>query len=210
MCIPLNVGALVGSGESAYTNIGSAVILYSHPERYFSLNMFVDMNLILVKTQGDISLEYSPHLFGVYVGYPEFLKGRLGILGAGVGMGLIKDDDGESLAAIKLEIGYDAEVNVSIVYIRGYLYAGAGVTYRFDEAELELELYLRGGIEGGIKVKGKRFNIISFHLDAKGNLVSPAPFTSWLLKASCKVSYSLDLWLTSYEGTVTAKFDKKF
>jgi PKD repeat protein len=209
LCLPLKVSAMVGGG-SPYTEVGTVVILYSHPERYFSMSMFYDMELIMVKAHGEIGLEYSPRLFGVYVGYPEMLQGRLGFFGAGVGVGFIIDDDGESLIAAKLELGYDAEVNVSIVYIRGYVYAGAGATYRFDAKELDLELWLRGGIQGGIKVKGKRFNIISFHLDAKGNLISSPPFDSWLLKASCKVSYSLDLWLTSYEGTVTAKFDKRF
>jgi hypothetical protein len=69
-----------------------------------------------------------------------------------------------------------------------------------------LELYLKGGIEGGIIVAGDRYNIIGFYLDARGRLESRAN-DAWLLYCSCEVSYSLDLWLFSVEGSVSASFD---
>jgi len=72
-----------------------------------------------------------------------------------------------------------------------------------------LELYLKGGIEGGIVVDDRRFNIISFYLDARGSLEAQSPFDSWWLAASCKVSYSLDLWLFEVEGSVNASFDTR-
>lgn len=40
-----------------------------------------------------------------------------------------------------------------------------------------------------------------------GEMYSSAPYMSWKLEASCKVSYSLDLWLHSFDGSVSAKFD---
>jgi hypothetical protein len=56
-------------------------------------------------------------------------------------------------------------------------------------------------------VRGRRYNIISFYLDANGKMTAADPYDSWLVEASCKVSYSLDLWLTSIDGSVNAKFD---
>ncbi len=57
------------------------------------------------------------------------------------------------------------------------------------------------------RAAGKRFDIISFYLDARGNLAAASPYTAWDLECSCKVSYSLDLWLVSVEGSVNARFD---
>ncbi len=208
--LPLDVGAILDSGDS-YTKIGSADITYSHPDRYFSFGMTLDgIDVMVAKVGGSLGFEYSPRLFGVYLGYPETLAGNIAIFRVGVGLGFRIDQDGASLVRAKLELGLEKEVNVAIVYLRGYLYAGADGGYYFEGADrLTLELYLKGGVQGGIKVKGKRFNIIGFYLDARGNLESTSPFDSWMLGASCKVSYSLDLWLFEVEGSVNAKFDTK-
>lgn len=135
--------------------------------------------------------------------------GNIGVFHVGAGVGFRIDDNGASMIQAKMELGLEKEVNVSIVYLRGYLYAGADGSYWFDTGTISLELYLKGGLEGGIKVGGKRYNIISFYLDARGKVSSSDPYDSWLLECSCRVSYSLDLWICSVEGSVTASFNTR-
>jgi len=206
--LPLDVGAMVGAGD--YTHVGSVAIIYSHPDRYFSFSMTIEeINVAVAKVGGSLGFEYSPRLFGVYVGYPETLGGMIGVFHVGVGVGLRIDQDGTSMIQAKAEFGLERDINVSIVYLRGYVYAGADGAYYFDNDRITLVLYLKGGIEGGIKVGGKRYNIIGFYLDAQGDLESAAPYDSWQLGCSAKVSYSLDLWLVSVEGSVQASFDTR-
>ena len=129
-----------------------------------------------------------------------------------MGAAYIVDDNADSLVLMRMEYGYDVAVDIDIVYLRGYLYAGAEGAYYFggpNANRIALEIYLRGGINGGIRALGKRYDIIGFYLDALGSLTSAAPYTSWDLACSCKVSYSLDLWLFSAEGSVNASFDTK-
>jgi len=208
--LPLNVGAILFGGDS-YTAVGTASISYSHPDRYFSFSMTLnDMDVLVARVSGSLGFEYSPRLFGVQLGYPETLAGNIGIFRVGAGLALRIDQDGASYVRAKMEFGLDKQVSVSIVYLRGYLYAGADGGYYFEGADrLTLELYLKGGIEGGIVVDDRRFNIISFYLDARGSLEAQSPFDSWWLAASCKVSYSLDLWLFEVEGSVNASFDTR-
>jgi hypothetical protein len=208
--LPLNIGAIVG--EDAFTYVGRTVILYNHPKRYFSFALSIDAEVAVARVGGDLGFEYSPDLFGVYLGYPEMLGGNIGGLRLGLGAAFIVDDNADSLARLRMEFGMDRDVDVHIVYLRGYLYAGADGAYYFggpDAGRIALELYLKGGINGGIRAAGKRFDIIGFYLDARGSLTATAPYTSWDLACSCKVSYSLDLWLVSVEGSVNARFDTK-
>lgn len=205
--LPLDVSSMLGG--DGFKKVGTAVIHYSHPDRYFSFSMTLDgIDLVMAKVSGSLGFEYSPRLFGVYLGYPETLAGNIGIYHVGAGVGFRIDKDGDSMIQAKIELGLERDVNVSIVYLRGYLYAGADGAFYFLDNTFSLELYLKGGIEGGIKVGSKRFNIIGFYLDARGKLVSSSPYKKWDLSCSCKVSYSLDLWVCSVEGTVTAKFDQ--
>lgn len=204
--LPLDVSAIVGG--SAYRKVGSVEMKYRHNDRYFSFSMTLDrINLILATVSGSMGFEYSPSLFGVYLGYPETMVGNISIFHVGAGVGFRIDDNGTSMVQAKMELGLEKDITVSIVYLRGYLYAGVDGSYYFEDATINLELYLKGGLEGGIKVKGKRFNIISFYLDARGSVSSSSPYTSWMLRCSCEVSYSLDLWLFSVEGSVSASFD---
>jgi hypothetical protein len=206
--LPLDVpGMIAGDG---FKKVGSVSITYSHPERYFSFSMTIDnINVVVAEVGGSIGFEFSPHLFGVYIGYPETLAGNISIFRVGVGIGFRINTDGESFIKAKIEFGVDKSVEIFIVYMRGYLYAGADGGYYFGGAggdRFVLELYLKGGIEGGIIVAGDRYNIIGFYLDARGRLESRAN-DAWLLYCSCEVSYSLDLWLFSVEGSVSASFD---
>ncbi len=209
---PLDVEAMVTGKSDVYTKVGTTVILYSHPERYFSFTMNNDLNVAMARVSGNMGFEYSPRLFGVYLGYPEMLGGNIAGFRLGMGVGFIVDDDAQSLIRMRMELGLDKEVDISIVYLRGHLYAVADGAYYFggDAADsIILELYLKGGINGGIRVAGKRYNIIGFYLDTNGKLTAAYPYDSWDLAASCKVSYSLDLWLVSVEGSVQASFDTR-
>ncbi len=209
--LPLKVDSMV-TNSSPYTPVGSVVILYSHPERYFSFNVTVDLKVAMAQVGGSIGFEYSPRLFGVYIGYPEMLGGRIGISHIKMGVGYIAENDVQRLIRIRAEYGYNIDVDISIVYLRAFLYAGIDGTYAFggeDADKIILELYLKGGIEGGIRALGRRYNIISFYLDANGKMTASYPYTYWLIEASCKVSYSLDVWVHSFEGSVTAKFDTR-
>lgn len=206
--LPLGVSAMIGG--DGYTKVGSVAIAYSHPERYFSFSMTLDrIDVAVAAVSGSLGFEYSPRLFGVYLGYPETLAGNIAVFRLGMGVGFCIDEGGDSLIRLKMELGLEKSVNISIVYLHGYLYAGVDGAYYFASDRITLELYLKGGINGGIRVAGKSFNIINFYLDARGKLEAVPPYTAWDLRASCKVSYSLDLWLTEVEGSVSASFDTR-
>lgn len=201
--VPLDIGALIGDGDP-YTEIGKAVIRYNHPDRHFAINMELSARLLIVSITGDLGLEYNPKVFGVYIGYPDMLRGQVGPYGVGVAL-VLRHEKGEDFYAMaKSEFFFDYDANIKIVFIRGYIYAGAEGSYYFDKKELSLGARLEGGISGGIKAKGKRFNIISFYLGAQGDMVSRAPFKSWDVSAKCKVSYHLNLYLCKISGSVNA------
>jgi len=209
--LPLDVaGMIAGDG---FKKVGSVAISYSHPERYFCFSITIDnIDLIACSVGGSIGFEFSPHLFGVYLGYPETLAGSLGIFRVGLGVGFRVDTEDSSFIKAKIEFGFDKSAEFAIVYLRGFLYVGADGTIYLsgeDAGLFILELYLKGGIEGGIVVGGDHYNIISFYLDARGKLTAH-PNDDWELSCSCTVSYSLDLWLFSVEGSVSASFDTTF
>ncbi|MDI9470747.1 MAG: hypothetical protein QM296_11175 [Bacillota bacterium] len=217
--LPLDVKAMI-DGKS-FRHVGDVEILYSHPERYFSFNMTLnEIDVIAIKLSGSLGFEFSPKLFGVYIGYPETLAGNVSIYRVGLGLGFRISDDGANIIKGKIEFGFERSVDVSIVYLRGFLYAGADGGYYAnidlnddkipDGNKFILTLYLKGGLEGGIKVGGKRFNIISFYLDARGTIESIPPKNDWKLTCSAEVSYSLNLFLFSVSGSVSASFDTTF
>ena len=207
--------------SDGFKHVGDVSILYSHPERYFSFSMTLnEIDMVAIKLSGSLGFEFSPKLFGVYVGYPETLAGNVGIYRVGLGLGFRLSDDGANIIKAKVEFGFERSIDVSIVYLRGFIYAGADGGYyaqydqdgdgEYDGPKFILTLYLKGGLEGGIKVGGKRYNIISFYLDARGTIESmPAKNKpdEWKLTCSAKVSYSLNLFLFSVSGSVSAKFD---
>lgn len=209
--LPLDISAMVSNESDAFYKVGSTEIIYSHPQKYFSFNMTLDrIDVAIAAVGGSLGFEYSPKLFGVYLGYPETLSGNIGIFHLGMGVGFRVDQEGDSLIKFKVEAGLTKTMDISIVYLRGYIIVGVEGAYYFGPAEISLELYLKGGLEGGIRVGGSEYNIISFHLDARGKLRSAKPYNHWNLEASCKVSYSLDLWLVSVSGSVTADFATEF
>jgi hypothetical protein len=211
--VPLDIKSIVDGNPSRY--VGKTNIQYRHADRYFSFKMtFDNMNIVIFDFGGSMGLEYSPRLFGVQIGYPETLYTNFQLgpipVHVGVGLGFRIDQDNESMVQAKLEFGLEKEIEVAIVYLHGYIYAGADGAYYWggpDGSRITLDLYLKGGIEGGIVAFDKRYDIISFYLDAHGTLASGSGFKSWELGCSCTVGYSLDLWLVEVEGSVNASFN---
>ena len=211
--MPLDIQSIVNGNPTKH--MGKAVIQYRHPDQYFSFNMTFDrVRIVLFDFGGSMGMEYSPRLFGVQIGYPEtlFTNFQLGPLPVrvGVGLGFRIDQDSESMVQAKFEFGLEKDIKVAIVYLHGYIYTGADGAYYWngpDGNRISLDLYLKGGINGGIRAFGKRYNIINFYLDARGTLVSGGDFNSWEIGCRCTVGYSLDLWLAEIEGSVSASFD---
>ena len=175
---------------------------------------FDRVGIVLFDFSGSMGMEYSPKLFGVRIGYPETLATNFQLgpfpVRVGMGLGFRIDQENESMVQAKLEFGLEKNLEISIVYLHGYIYAGADGAYYWGGPHgnrIVLDLYLKGGINGGIRAFGKRYDIISFYLDAHGTLASGNNFKSWELGCRCTVGYSLDLWLTEIEGSVTASFD---
>ncbi len=216
--LPLDIAIILKPDSGGFKHVGDVQILYSHPERYFSFNMTLnEIDMIYAKLSGSLGFEFSPKLFGVYVGYPETLAGNIDIFRVGMGLGFRLDDDGANIIRCKLEFGFERSVSVEIVYLKGYLYAGADGGYyanyqnedgKFLGPKFILTLYLKGGVEGGIKVFGECFDIIHLYLDARGTIETiPPPKDAWQLTCSAKVSYSLNLFLFDVSGSVSASFD---
>lgn len=216
--LPLDVDVILNPQSDGFRHVGDVDILYSHPDRYFSFSMTLnEIDMVAIKLSGSLGFEFSPKLFGVYVGYPETLAGNIGIYRVGLGLGFRLDDDGANIIKAKIEFGFERSVDVSIVYLRGFIYAGADGAYyekydqdgdgEYDGSKFILTIYLKGGLEGGIKVSGKRYNIINMYLDARGTIESIPKKDEWKLTCSAKVSYSLNLYLFSVSGSVSAKFD---
>lgn len=219
--LPVDVEMIVNPDEEKFKHVGTILIVYSHPERYFSFNMTLnEIDLIGIKVSGSLGFEFSPKLFGIAIGYPETLAGNVGIYRVGLGLAFRISDDGANYIKGKFEFGFERSLEISIVYLKGFLYAGADGGYYAnidvnndgipDGDKFILTLYLKGGLEGGIKVGGKKYNIISFFLDAVGTIQSLPPKNEWQVSCSAKVSYNLNLYLFSVSGSVSASFDTSF
>lgn len=216
--LPLDVEVILNPGSDRFRHVGDVDIIYSHPDRYFSFNMTLnEIDLLAIKLSGSLGFEFSPKLFGVSIGYPETLAGNIHIYHVGLGLRFRLDDDGANIIRAKIEFGFEKSINVFIVYLRGYIYAGADGGYyaQYDQdgdgvpdgSKFILTLYLKGGLEGGIKVAGRRFNIIHLALDAQGTIETIPPDNDWRLSCSVKVSYSRRVFLFRVSGSVNVSFD---
>ncbi len=208
--IPLDVAGMI-SGDGM-EKVGTVAILYDHPNRYFSFSMTLDgIDLVAAKVSGSMGFEFSPHMFGVSLGYPETMAGNISIFRFGVGIGFRIDSEEGNYIRAKLEVGLQKDVKVAIVYLSGYLYAGADGGYYWGGTDkgngFYLTIYLKGGIKGGIMLGEARWDIIKLMLDARGTISSLPPSKDWNLHCSAKVSYCLDLFLFSIDGSVEASFD---
>jgi len=212
--VPLSVGAIV-TGSDPFTQVGTVVIMYNHPARHFSINADVNTSVIGISVFGNINLQWNPKLFGIYVGYPEMLRAEMSIgsvlkASAGVGAAFqVGEKDGKRDSFVAARIGYDYRFNADIwiVYISGNLSYGASGEYHFggvDQGKLNLDLYLKGGMKGGIWFFGRR-DIINFYLDAMGSLYT-SKGKPWHVEASCEVRFSIDLFLASISDSVRVDF----
>ncbi len=208
--VPLDPGALLKSNPDPFTKVGTVVIMYNHPNRHFTFNTDLNYKVMSISVTGSISLQYNPKLFGVYIGYPEMLKAHIPPYKAGAGFGFQAASE-DSFVAAKLMLGWQYDADIGIVYISGYIEGGASGEYHFkgaEEGSFNLDIYVTGGIKGGIRFRG-RHDIISLYVNAEGSL-SKKSTGSWRLSASCKVGYSLDLFLVSVSGSVSADFSMSF
>jgi hypothetical protein len=202
--------------------VAAASICYSHPERYFSVSCTVkNIPLLIFDISGSIGYEVGlrPMLFGVYIGYPETLKlGKiLGVaeLGAGFCFRVAKDDT--SFIAMKVEAGMDVDIDLYIIYARGFLKFGADGIYEFRQNAsnyFELNLWIHGGIKGGINAFGAKWNIINIYADAVGTLAKGSqtnPNDSRLhAKADIKIGYHLNVLLGTVSGSKEFHFKHDF
>jgi hypothetical protein len=149
---------------------------------------------------GDIGFDMCPSYWELRLGYPDALSTNVYGSVAWFGLGIRSSDIDQSFIKAQAGFGYDTgDVTIGIVYVRGYLYAGGDGEYVFDDGSILLHVFIEGGIEGGVKVSGKRFRVISLMLRADGTLVRS---DSWSLSAQARIHYCVDLWLTDISGSV--------
>ena len=195
-----------------FTKVGSARIGYYHGERLFQFSLVLDgFPMYGMTVSGDLGFDMSPDYWEVRLGYPEALTASAyGIVDVGFGLAMRDSDvDDGSFIKAKALFNFDTgDISIWPVYVRAYLYAGAEGQYYYDRNLVELEAWLRGGVEGGIKAFGKRYSIIHLMLDARGKLTNGGG--DWKLAAHVRIYYSLDLWLDEIEGSVGWNINRTF
>lgn len=207
---PLDIEELVTSGNFSYT--GYTRIGYYHPQRLFQFDSVIEeMETFSLTVSGSVGCEMNPVFWEVRIGYPDPLTAKASnLFDAGFGM-MFRSSEVPDDSYIKAHIffNFDAEGNISIVYVRAWLHAGAEGLYEFDSKRFVLDVWLEGGVEGGIKVKGKRYSIIHLMLGANGQIIGQSG-QDWQLSANARIYYSLDLWLTDIEGSVNWHIAKNY
>ena len=201
----------IGSG-SIMSRIGSARISYYHVNQLLQFSLELrDFPICSYPVTGDLGFDMSPAYWEVRIGYPETLRTTAYGL-ATVGFGIIyrdSDTPGESYVKAKMLFDFDSgNIELPPVYLHAYLYAFAEGQYLFDQKELTLEVWLNGGLDGGISAFGKHYSIIHLQVDAYGKLTNGGG--DWHLTGRVNVYYSLDLWLDEIEGSVDWNIDKTF
>lgn len=181
--------------------MGEAHLGYYHPQRLFKFSLSLyDAGMYGFTVSGDIGFDMCPSYWELRLGYPDALSTNVYGTVAWFGLGIRSSDIDQSFIKAQAGFGYDTgDVTIGIVYVRGYLYAGGDGEYVFDDGSILLHVFIEGGIEGGVKVSGKRFRVISLMLRADGSL---AKSDSWTLDAQARIHYCVDLWLTDISGSV--------
>ena len=191
--------------------MGTARLGYYHSSRLFKFSLSLyDFGMYGTTVSGDLGFDMSPTLWEIRIGYPETLSARMGVYTGGFGFTIryseLPDD---SFVKAKMFFGYDTgDVSISIVYFRAYLFAGGEGEYYFDSGNFVLRVFIEGGLEGGIKVKGKKYKIIHMMVGADGTLTRYSG--NWNLDANVRVHYHLDLFLFSVGGSVNWHVSKDF
>ncbi len=193
-------------------HMGTVRIGYYHKDRLFKFSLTLnDFGMYGLTVNGDVGFEMSPKYWELRIGYPNTLVAELGSL-ASAGFGLIIHTSfppSESYMKTKMFFEFDTGyVTIAIVYFRAYLSIGAEGEINIPENYMYFTAWIKGGLEGGIKVGGKRYEIISLHLDAVGELEKRQ--SDWRLEAKVKVRYHLNLFLFDVGGSVTWHMKLKF
>ncbi|HAL74504.1 MAG TPA: hypothetical protein DCM45_05350 [Clostridiales bacterium] len=207
---PLDIEELVTEGNFSYT--GYTRLGYYHPQRLFQFDSVIEeMQTYSLTVSGSVGCEMNPVFWEVRIGYPDALEAKLsGLAEAGFGIMFRSSDiPDDSYIKARIYFNFDAEANISIVYVRAYLHAGAEGLYEFDTKRFVLDVWVEGGVEGGIKVKGKRYNIIHVMMGANGQIIGQVG-QNWQLSANARIYYSLDLWITEIDGSVNWHIAKSF
>jgi hypothetical protein len=200
----------ISTGKN-FKHMGTARIGYYHNERLFKFSISLyELGMYGCTVSGDLGFALCPNYWEVRIGYPEMLTAKMGLMTGGFGFAL-RDSDypHDSFIAAKIHFEYDTgDVTIWPVYFRAYLFAGGEGEYHFDSGNLILHVYIEGGLEGGIKVAGKKYRIIHLMVGANGTLTR---YTGdWNLKAQVKIRYHLDLFLTTVSGSVNWHVSKDF
>lgn len=182
--------------EMGYAHVG-----YYHPQRQFKFSMSLyDLGMYGFVVSGDLGFEITPDMWELRIGYPNMLLAKAGgVQEIAFGLGIRNAQDEDWIKA-KAHYGYDTgDVTIGIVYVRGYLKVGGEGEYNFTNDSLWLHVYLNGGVSGGVKALGKKFEVISLTLNAQGDLVKT---DQWRLSAEARIYYHVDLWLDDISGSV--------
>lgn len=207
---PTDVVSLVA--EKDYKLLGHSQFGYYHPDRWMncSVNLY-DVEMYNFTLSGDLGFDICPKFWEFRVGYPEILNADVnGLFDVGFGIKFRSSDiPDDSYIRARVAGSFDTgDITISPIYVRAYLYAGAEGQYYFDQKLFNLDVYLRGGVEGGIKAFGKRYAIIHLMMDANGKLSNGGG--NWNLNADVGIHYSLDLWLDEIEGSVNWHISRSF
>ncbi|NTV90794.1 MAG: hypothetical protein HGA22_10630, partial [Clostridiales bacterium] len=200
---PTSIAGLYGTDNDSLREMGVVRMGYYHDRRLFQFSLtLTDFGMYGFYVNGDIGFEICPDFWEFRIGYPTPLSASFGGYGGTYFGFAIRDSDiDESYIKAQGGLSYDTgDIMLGIVYIRGFLAVGGDGYYLIDEGKLYIHAYLNGGVEGGVKALGKRFNVISLMLNAEGTLQNTSDV--WHLDASASISYHVDLWLTDIGGSV--------
>ncbi len=183
--------------------MGTARLGYYHSERLFKFSLSLyDFGMYGCTVNGDLGFDMCPDYWDIRIGYPDMLSAQFGAYTGGFGF-TIRDSDypNDSYVKAQMMFGYDTgDVTLWPAYFRAYLYAGGAGEYYIDSGDLVIFVFVEGGLEGGIKVAGKKYRIIHMMVGADGTLKRSTG--DWSLSANVRVRYHLDLFLTSVSGSV--------
>lgn len=175
---------------------------YYHKDRLFKFSLSLyDAGMYGIDVNGDIGFDFCPDYWELRMGYPRALQGNISDY-ASVWFGLVIRSSSIDESFIKAQTGFSfdtGDITLGIVFLRAYLAVGGEGYYNFDSGALYLHVFLRGGVEGGVKALGKRFRVISLMLEAEGTLQKTS---NWKLDASARIYYHVDLWLTDIGGSI--------
>lgn len=199
---PTTIDALVTGDESKLDEMGVVRMGYYHKDRLFKFSLSLnDAGMYGITVNGDMGFDMCPDYWELRMGYPKALQANVSNY-ASVWFGLIIRSSSIDESFIKAQTGFSfdtGDVTLGIVFLRAYLAVGGEGYYNFDSGSLYLHVFLRGGVEGGVKAMGKRFRVINLMLEADGTLQKSS---SWKLDASARIYYHVDLWLTDIGGSV--------